>query len=72
MGINSKYSHINDHTQLMYTIMQLNASRAEQEQEIKQKAKEIYFSLTPATLLKNTMTKVMHHPETRKKLIQVA
>jgi hypothetical protein len=71
MGINSKYNHITNHTQLMYTIMQVNAARAEQEEEIKYKVKEIYYSLQPATLIKKAVENVMHSPETQKSLAQV-
>jgi hypothetical protein len=55
MGINSKYSHINNHTQLMRTIMQVNASRVQQEEDVKHKLKEIYYSLQPAELLRNAL-----------------
>jgi hypothetical protein len=71
MGINSKYSHITNHTQLMYAIMQVNASRAEQENEIKYQIKEIYYSLQPATLIKKAVENVIHSPETQKSLAQV-
>ena len=52
MGINSKYHHITNHTQLMHTIMHVNASRVQQEQDMKYKLKEIYYSFQPAELLK--------------------
>jgi hypothetical protein len=71
MGINHKYNHITNHTQLMYTIMQVNAARAEQEDEIKHQVKEIYYSLQPATLIKNAVENVLHSPETRKSLTQM-
>jgi hypothetical protein len=71
MGINNKYNHITNHTQLMYSIMQVNAARVEQEDEIKHKVKEIYYSLQPATLIKKAVESVMHSPETKKSLAQV-
>jgi hypothetical protein len=71
MGINSKYNHITNHTQLMYTIMQVNAARAEQEVEIKQQVKEIYYSIQPATLIKKAVENVLHSPDTQKSLAQV-
>lgn len=71
MEINNKYSHITNHTQLKYTIMQVNAARAEQEDEIKYKLKEVYYSLQPATLIKKAVENVMHSPETQKSLAQV-
>jgi len=72
MGINSKYGSISDHTQLMYAIMQVNASKAEQEEEIKYQLKEIYYSFQPATLVKNALKSAMHNPETQKNLAQAA
>jgi len=72
MGINSKYHHISNHTQLMYTIMQVNASRVEQEEEIKYQIKEIYYSFHPAVFLKNAVKKVLHNPEAQKSLAQTA
>ena len=72
MGINSKYGHINNHTQLMYTIMQLNASRAEQEEEVKYKLKELYYSFQPVTLLKKVLSNKNHGPEIKKNLAQSA
>jgi hypothetical protein len=71
MGINNTYSHITNHTQLMHTIMRVNASRAEQEDEIKYQVKEIYYSLQPATLIKKAVENVMHSPETQQSLAQV-
>jgi hypothetical protein len=53
MTINSKYHHLTNHAQLMYTIMQVNASRVQQEDDLKHKIKEIYYSLHPAELLKS-------------------
>jgi hypothetical protein len=70
MGINSKYHHITNHTQLMYTIMQVNAARADQEDEVKYKLKELYYSLQPATLLKQAFGKILHSPDTQKNLAQ--
>lgn len=72
MGINSKYGHISNHTQLMYTIMQLNASRVEQEEEVKHKLKEVYYSFQPVTLLKNVFRNNTHGPEIKKNLSQSA
>ena len=72
MAINSKYSHITNHTQLMYTIMQVNAARAEQEVEIKHQAKEIYYSLQPAVLIKKAVGNILHSPETQKNIAQSA
>lgn len=71
MGINNKYNHITNHTQLMYAIMQVNAAKAEQEEEIRYQVKEIYYSLQPATLIKKAVENVMHSPETQKSLAQV-
>ena len=70
MGINSKYSGITNHTQLMYTIMQINASKAEQEEDIKYQIKEIYYSFQPATLVKNALKNVLHNTEVKKDLAQ--
>ncbi len=70
MGINSKYNHIQNHTQLMYAIMQLNASRAEQEDKIKYQFKEIYYSLQPSELIKKAMAKLVGSPETQKTIAQ--
>jgi len=56
----------------MYTIMQVNASRAEQEDEIKYHLKEIYYSFQPVTLVKNALKNVLHNPETKKNLAQTA
>lgn len=72
MGINSKYSNISNHTQLMHSIMQLNASKAEQEEEIKYQLKEIYYSFEPSTLVKNALKNALHNPETQKNLAQTA
>jgi hypothetical protein len=36
----------------MYTIMQLNASRAEQEEDVKHKLKELYYSLQPGEIIR--------------------
>ncbi len=71
MAINNKYNHITNHTQLMYAIMQVNASRAEQEDEIKHQVKEIYYSFQPATLIKNAVGNIMDSPETKKSLTQL-
>ena len=70
MGINSKYNHITNHTQLMYTIMQLNAAKAEQEDEIKYQMKELYYSLQPSVLIRKAINNVMHSPDTQKNLAQ--
>lgn len=72
MGISSKYNSINNHTQLQYAIMQINASRVEQEEEIKYQLKEIYYSFQPATLIKNALKSALHNPETQKNLAQTA
>ena len=72
MGINSKYSNISNHTQLMYAIMQTNASKVEQEEEIKYQLKEIYYSFQPATLIKNAIRNVMSDAENQKNLAQTA
>jgi hypothetical protein len=72
MGINSKYHHITNHTQLMHTIMHVNASRVEQEEEMKFQLKEIYYSFQPATLVKNALKSALHNPETQKTLAQTA
>ena len=56
----------------MYTIMQLNASRAEQEEEVKHKLKEIYYSFQPVTLLKNVLSNKTQGPEIKKNLVQSA
>ena len=69
MGITSKYNHITNHTQLMYTIMQVNAARADQEEEIKHKFKEIYYELQPAALVKKAFGKLLHTPEVPQKLL---
>lgn len=70
MAINSKYNHITNHTQLMHTIMHVNAARVEQEDEIKYQLKEIYYSLQPATLIKKAVQNVLNSPETKKNLVQ--
>lgn len=70
MGITSKYNHITNHTQLMYTIMQVNSARAEQEEEIKHKFKELYYELHPSVLLKKAVGKLLHTPEVPQKLLQ--
>lgn len=72
MAINSKYHHITNHTQLMYTIMQVNASKAQQEDEIKHQLKEIYYSLQPAALIKKAVGNILHSPETQKTVVQSA
>lgn len=71
MSINSKYDHINNHTQLVYTIMQLNASRAQQEDEVKHKLKEIYYSFQPGELLKKIFSKE-NKPKIQKNIAQSA
>ena len=72
MGINSKYGHITNHTQLMYTIMQVNASRSEQEEDIKHKLKEIYYSFQSMTLIKNAFKNKNHASEIPKGVAQSA
>jgi hypothetical protein len=72
MGINSKYHHITNHTQLMHTIMHVNASKVDQEEEMKYQLKEIYYSFQPATLVKNALKSALHNPETQKTLAQTA
>ena len=72
MGINSKYNHITNHTQLMHTIMHVNASRVQQEQDLKYKLKELYYSFQPATLLKKAFSKKNHDSEIPKGIAQSA
>jgi hypothetical protein len=72
MTINSKYHHITNHTQLMYTIMQVNASRVQQEDDLKHKIKEIYYSLHPAELLKSAFSSKNHESKIPKSIKQSA
>jgi hypothetical protein len=72
MGINSRYHHITNHTQLMYTIMQINASRVQQEDDLKHKIKEIYYSFQPAELLKSAFSRKDHGSKIPKNMMQSA
>lgn len=72
MTVNSKYHHITNHTQLMHTIMHVNASRVQQETDIKHQLKEIYYSIQPAALMKKAMGSVIDSPEIRKNVAQSA
>ncbi len=72
MGINSKYGQISNHTQLMYAIMQVNASRVQQEDDLKHKIKEIYYSLQPAELLRSAFSRKNNAPKIQKDIKQSA
>jgi hypothetical protein len=50
--------------------MQVNAARAEQEDEIKHHMKELYYSLQPAVLIKKAVGNILHAPETPKNIAQ--
>jgi hypothetical protein len=54
---------INNHTDLKLRIMHLNALKEEQEEKLKYDFKKLYYSLQPATLIKNTLSNTVSDPD---------
>ncbi|MEO6902212.1 MAG: hypothetical protein ABI315_03565 [Bacteroidia bacterium] len=54
---------INNHLELKRVIMKLNYKREEQEEEIKYKIKELYYSFHPLTIIKSGLDSILHTPE---------
>jgi hypothetical protein len=51
-----RLTNIKNHTELRFKIMQLNSLRAQQEIELKKGITELYQSMHPLSLLRNTLS----------------
>jgi hypothetical protein len=49
------FENISNHAELKFRIMQLNSLRAEQELDLKNGVKELYHSMHPISILRNTL-----------------
>jgi len=60
---------ISNHTALKHRIMQLRSERLDQENELKRSIKELYFSISPTEIVKNTFREIFQNDETRQGLL---
>ena len=49
------FENISNHAELKFRIMQLNSLRAEQELDLKNGVKELYLSMHPISIIRNTL-----------------